>query len=171
MVESIRRIFLDSWHFWPREDYFSTPQSYPPCQGLVGNLLWEKGRDRTLFVLGRTHLELFPRRHQRTILSHGELWGQVHTMEYVAAAKGSRCTWADESIPYPVHKVGYQRFRETFGAKVLWLFAQIHSGGNGVPRHLLAWYNIPVCCQDWAEIQIEEARLWICESKARERCP
>ena len=115
-------------------------------------------------------LEFFPRCHQGTILSRGELWGKVHTMDQAAAKKGSRCAWANEFVPYPAHKVGYQRFRETFGAKVSQLSAQIHLGGNGVPWHLLAWYGIPVCCQDWAEIQVEEARLWICESKARERC-
>ena len=143
----------------------------PPCQGLVGNPLWEKGWDKTLSVLGHTHLEFFSRHRQGTILSHGELWGQVHTMDHAVTKKGSRCAWADESVPYPVHKVGYQRFKETFGAKVSWLSTQIHLGGNGVPQHLLAWYGIPVCYQDWAEIQTEEARLWICESKARERCP
>ena len=170
MVESIIMIFLRSWLFGPRENYFCTPQSYPPCQGLVGNLLWAKGRDRTLFVLSRTHLEFFLRCHQGTILSRGELWGQVHTMDDVATTKGSRCAWADESVPYPAHKVGHQRFRETFGAKVSQLFAQIHSRGNGVPRHLLTGYDIPVCCQDLAEVQTKEVRLWICKSKARERC-
>ena len=33
----------------------------------------------------------------------------------------------------PAHQVGYQRFRETSGAKVSHLSAQIHLGGNGVP--------------------------------------
>jgi hypothetical protein len=28
------------------------------------------------------------------------------------------------------------------------LSTQIHSGRNGVPRHLLTWCNIPICCQD-----------------------
>jgi hypothetical protein len=32
-----------------------------------------RGRGRTLFVLGRTHLEFFSRCHQGTILSRGEL--------------------------------------------------------------------------------------------------
>ena len=87
MVEAIRMIFLDSWLFWQGEDYFFTPQSYPPCQGLVGNPLWEKGQDRTLSILDRTHLELFPRRHQGTILSRGELWGQVHTMDHATTKR------------------------------------------------------------------------------------
>ena len=156
MVESIRRIFLSSWFFWPGEGYFCTPQSYPPCQGLVGNLQWENGWDRTLFFLSRTHLEFFLRCHQGKILSRGELWGQVHTMDHAVATMGSRCAWANESVPYPAHKVGYQRFRETFGAKVSQLSTQIHSGGNGVPQHLLAWYGIPICYQNWAEIQAED---------------
>ena len=160
MVESIRRIFLGSWLFQQGEDYFSTPQSYPPCQGLVGNLLWEKGWVGTLSILGHAHLELFPRCHQGTILSRGELWGQVHRMDYAVVVKGSICAWSDEFIPYPTHKVGYQRFKETFDAKVSHLSAHIHSGGNGVPWHLLAWYDIPVCCQDWEEIQKEEAILY-----------
>ena len=71
MVESIRRIFLGSWLFWPGEDYFCSPQSYPPCQGLVGNLLWEKGQDRTLSVLSHTHLELFPGGHKEQYYSMG----------------------------------------------------------------------------------------------------
>ena len=54
-------------------------------------------------------------------------------MEYAIEAKESRCTWVGEFVPYHTHKVGYQRFREKFGAKVSRLFAQIHSGGNGVP--------------------------------------
>ena len=112
MVESIRRIFFGSWLFWPRKDYFFSTQSRPPCQGLVGNLLWEKGWRITLSVLSRTHLEFFPRFHKGTILSNGELWGQVHPMDYAAAAKKSRCAWADESVPYPVHQVGYQRFKK-----------------------------------------------------------
>jgi hypothetical protein len=33
----------------------------------------QEGRGRTLFVLSRTHLEFFPRCHQGTILSRGEL--------------------------------------------------------------------------------------------------
>ena len=133
--------------------YFFTTQSRPPCQGLVGNLLWEKGRGGTLSVLSHTHLEFFPRCHKGTILSSGKLWGQVHPMDYVAAAKRSRCAWVDESVPYPTHQVGYQRFREKFGAKVLQLSAQIHSGGNGVPQHLLAWYGISICCQNVAKIE------------------
>jgi hypothetical protein len=59
--------------FRSRKDYFRTPESRPPCQGLVGNLLGARGRGRTLFVLGCTHLEFFPRHHQGTILSRGEL--------------------------------------------------------------------------------------------------
>jgi hypothetical protein len=39
-------------------------------------------------------------------------------MDYAATVKGSICAWADESVPYPVHKVGYQRFTEIFGAKL-----------------------------------------------------
>jgi hypothetical protein len=58
---------IDRW------DYFRTPQSRPPCQGLVGNLLGARGRGRTLFFLDYTHLEFFPRCHQGTILSRGEL--------------------------------------------------------------------------------------------------
>jgi hypothetical protein len=54
-------------------------------------------------------------------------------MDYVAAAKGPRCARDDESVSYPTHKVGYQRFRETFGVKVPQLSTQIHSEGNGVP--------------------------------------
>ena len=92
-------------------------------------------------------------------------------MDYATTTKRSRCAWAGESVPYPVHQVGYQRFRETFGVEVPQLSAQIHSGGNGVPRHLLAWYGIPVCYQNWAKIQIEKARRWICESEASERFP
>ena len=45
-------------------------------------------------------------------------------MEHAATTKGSRCARSDESVPYPAHKVGYQRFRETFGAKVSRLSAQ-----------------------------------------------
>ena len=149
MVESIRRIFLSSWLFQSRKDYFHTPQSRPPCQGLVGSLLRERGWGRTLFVLGCTHLEFFLRCHQGTILSCGDLWGQVHTMENTAVVKGSRCACAEESIPYPTHKVGYQRFRETFGVKVPQLSTYMYSWGNGAPRHLLTWCIIPICCQDW----------------------
>jgi hypothetical protein len=39
----------------------------------------------------------------------------------------------DKSIPYPMHKFGYQILGETFGAKVPYFFAQINSGGNGFP--------------------------------------
>jgi hypothetical protein len=49
-----------------------------------------------------------------------------------------------------VKKVGYQRFREIFGVEVPQLSTQIHLGGNGVPRHLLAWYGI------WYAIKIEQ---------------
>ena len=143
----------------------------PPCQGLVGNLLWEKGRGGTLFFLGHTHLEFILRCHNGIILSHGEIWGQVHTMDYTVAAKRSRCAWDDEYVPYPPHQVGYQRFREKFGVEVLQLSAHIHLGGNGFPWHLLAWYDILVCCQNWAKIQTEKVRLWICESEAREKVP
>ena len=115
--------FLGSWLFRQGEDYFFTPQSCPPSQGLVGNPLWEKGWDRTLSILDHTHLELFPRRHQGTILSCGELWGQVHIMDHAVTTKGSRCAWADESIPYPAYQFGYQRFRETSGGKISQLSA------------------------------------------------
>ena len=52
---------------------FSLLKAAPPCQGLVGNLLRARGQGRTLFFLDRTHLELFLRCHQGTILSRGEL--------------------------------------------------------------------------------------------------
>jgi hypothetical protein len=39
----------------------------------MGNLLGATERGETLSVLGRTHLELFLRHHQGTILSRGEL--------------------------------------------------------------------------------------------------
>ena len=152
MVDSIIRIFLGSWLFRSGEECFCTPQSLPPCQGLVGNLLWEKGQDKTLSILSRTHLEFFPRCHQGKILSRGELWGQVHKMDDATTTKGSRCAWADESVPYPTHKVGYQRFREKFGAKVSNFPAPIHSRGNGVPRHYHTWPKISICGQDWVEI-------------------
>ena len=107
MVKYARRVFLGHWFLRPRKDYFCTPQSCPSCQRLVKNLLWVKGRGGTLSVLGCAHFELFLRCHQGIILSHGELWAQVHTMDYIAATKGSICAWADEFVPYPAHKVGY----------------------------------------------------------------
>ena len=86
---------------------FSLLKATTPCQGLVGNLLWEKGWGGTLSILGHTHLEFFLRCHKGTILSGGELWGQVHPMDlYVVAAKRSRCAWAGEFLPYPAHQVG-----------------------------------------------------------------
>jgi hypothetical protein len=65
-------------------------------------------------------------------------------MDYIAVAKGPRCACDDEFVSYPTHKVGYQRFKETFGIKVPQLSAQMHSGGNGVPQHLLTWCGIPI---------------------------
>jgi hypothetical protein len=61
--------------FFDRERIIFTLLKVAPsaCQGLVGNLLGATGRGGTLSVLGHTHLEFFLRRHQGTILSHGEL--------------------------------------------------------------------------------------------------
>jgi hypothetical protein len=60
--------------FFDRERIiFSLLKATPPCQGIVGNLLGAIERGETLSVLGRTHLKFFPRRHQGTILSRGEL--------------------------------------------------------------------------------------------------
>ena len=39
-------------------------------------------------------------------------------MDHTVETKGLRCERADDSVPYPAHKVGYQRFRETSSAKV-----------------------------------------------------
>ena len=111
-----RRLFLHS-------------SKLPPMSRIGGKLLWEKAREGTLFFLGHIHLEFFSRCHQGKILSRGELWGKVHTVDYVAETKGSRCAWADESVPYPSHKVGYQRFRETFGAEVPQFSTHINFGG------------------------------------------
>ena len=44
-------------------------------------------------------------------------------MYYVAVTKGSRCALADKFVPYSAEKVGYQIFREKFGAEVLQLAA------------------------------------------------
>ena len=107
MVEFSRRVFLDPRFLWLRKYYFCTPQSCPPCQRLVGNLLWVKGQGRTLFVLCRTHLEFIPRWHQGTILPRSELWGQVHPMDHAAELKGSRCAWTDEFVRYPTQKFVY----------------------------------------------------------------
>ena len=93
-------------------------------------------------------------------------WGAIRTSTY----NGPRCdnkgikmcmSWWICSIPCAqswVSKIQRNIWCQSIAAVCADTFRR-----NGVPRHLLAWYGISVCCQDWAEIQIEEERLWICE--------
>ena len=72
----------------------------PPTSRIGGKPIVSIRKRGTLTILYRTHLELFMRCHQGTVLPCGELWIQVHTMDYVAATKGSRFAWANKFFPY-----------------------------------------------------------------------
>jgi len=152
MVKSARRVFLCSWVFKLRKDCFHSSQSSPPCQGLVGNLLRAEGWNYRLTIFSHAHLEFIPRFHQGVVLPCRKLWGWIHKMDHATVGKGPRRAGVHKYFPYPSHNVGYQGYGESFDTQILRLPAQVHSGRNTIPGHLLAWHNIPVCRQRLAEV-------------------
>jgi len=150
---------------------FRSSQSSPPRQGLVGNLLRIEGWKHRLTIFNHTHLGFILRCHQGAVLPFQNLWGQIHQMDHTAAGTRPRCVRVHKHFSYPSHMVGYQRFWATSGTQIPRLCTQIHPGRDGVPEHLLARHNVLVHCQNRAKVKIEEARLWICKSKAQRTKP
>ena len=97
-------------------------------------------------------------------------------MDHSASRKGPDGVGAHQQISYSANKAGYQRLRAAPNPEISQWSTLVHQNLYGIPRHLLTWIRLSLCCQNRGEISTkEEVRLWTSEStveaKKGKPCP